>query len=53
MKKLCYLMLAFAMFAIVACNGLKKEEAVEEETTEEVVVEEVIEDDVVEETEKK
>ena len=57
MKKLSYLLVAFAMFAFVACNEAPKEEVTEEETTEEVteevveeeVVEEVVEDDVVEE----
>lgn len=47
MKKLSYLLMAFAMFAFVACNNAPKEE-VEEVTTEEVVVEEpVVEEEVV------
>jgi len=57
MKKLSFILLAFAMFAFVACNEKPKEEVTEEVTTEEVVapVEEtaddaaVITDDVAEE----
>jgi uncharacterized lipoprotein YajG len=59
MKKLSYLLMAFAMFAFVACNNkpaetteeTPQEEVVNEDVVEEPVIDEAIIDDVVEEQE--